>query len=98
MEDVIPSDMIVMRMGVENIGDFESKILDTRLEFARVVPWIDHRTQAALFIANKAAKIPIASGIDLFKNHALLLHPDPPSDCEAPSWSLSAMISFSMAS
>src|SRR5262245_66374538 len=88
--------MIVVRMGVENISDFESEVLDACLELTRVVSWINHRTQAALFIANQVAKITIASGIDLFKNHALLLHTDPLSDCEAPSWSLSAMRSFRM--
>ena len=87
-----------MRMRVEDIGDLEAEVFDPCFEFARIIPWIDHRAQAALFIANEIAKIPIASGIDLFKNHALLLHTEPPSGCEASSCGLSAMMSCSIAS
>jgi hypothetical protein len=72
-EDVIASHVIVVRVGVENVNDFEPEPLHACCQFGSVVAWVDHRTQPTLFIADEIAKIAISSSIDLLKNHCALL-------------------------
>src|SRR5262245_49799130 len=98
VEDAVASHVIMMGVGIEDVGHLESQGLDPRLKFARVIAWIDHRTQAAVFIADEIAKIAIPSGFNLLENHVLLLPPGRPSCPEASSWGLSAIMSFNRAS
>jgi hypothetical protein len=72
-EDVITSYVIVVGVGVKNIGDFESELSHTCCQFVSLVAWIDHRTQPALFIPNEIAKIAISPRINLLKNHCFFL-------------------------
>jgi hypothetical protein len=73
VEDVIASHVIVVGVGVENVGDFEPERLHTGCQFGSLVAGVDHSTQPTLFIANQIAKIAISSSINLLKNHCDLL-------------------------
>src|SRR5262249_44344432 len=73
VEDAVASYVIMMRVGIEDIGHLESQVLDPRFEFARIITWVNHRAQAAVFIADEIVKFAIPAGLNLLENHALLL-------------------------
>ena len=76
---VVAGHVVVVPVGVENIGHVIAQLLDTRCELIRVVAGIDYRTLPACFISNEIAEVAVTTGVNLFKNHlAHLLSNDIP--------------------
>lgn len=53
--------VVVVPVGVENIGYVIAQLLDTRGELIRVVAGIDDRTLPAGFIANEIAEVAVTT-------------------------------------